>query len=252
MITRRGGSHSVSIFDDPPLHKDIVNSLFSPPSLDDLIHLLKAWKFWVLGAIVGALIGAALYYLVPPTYRARATVNVDFNLEQAWPQDTDRQQFYYLERETRKLEEIARSDEVMKTLSSESQISVQKLRDDRLQLSQPAEGGWHFYAEDKNRKHAQILAGEWAKLFEQKVQENVSNSQGLNSYIRVDATQAENLPVDRSTHLSTYLVAGAVLFLALSAIVVLFLTSSPLRMQTIPSNSTQEQSSAQHEMNKSR
>src|SRR6266536_1674966 len=107
-------------------------SLFSPASLDDLIRLLKAWKFWVLGAIVGALLGAALYYLVPPTYRARATVNVDFNLEQAWPQDTDRQQFYYLERETRKLEEIARSDDVMKALSAESQICVQKLRDGRL------------------------------------------------------------------------------------------------------------------------
>ncbi len=197
-------------------------SLFSPASLDDLIRLLKAWKFWVLGAIVGALLGAALYYLVPPTYRARATVNVDFNLEQAWPQDTDRQQFYYLERETRKLEEIARSDDVIKALSAESQISVQKLRDGRLQLSQPAEAGWHFYAEDKNRKRAQELAGTWATLFAQKVQENVADSQGLNSYIQVDATQTENLPVDRSTHLSTYLFAGTIFFLALSAIGVLF------------------------------
>src|SRR5215212_6611389 len=96
----------------------IMASLFSPPSIDDLIRLLKAWKFWVLGAVVGALIGAVAYYVIPPTYRARATVNVDFNLEQAWPQETDRQQFYYLERETRKLEEIARSDDVMKTLAS--------------------------------------------------------------------------------------------------------------------------------------
>ena len=139
----------------------------------------------------------------------------------------------------------------MKALSSESQISVQKLRDGRLQLSQPAEGGWHFYAEDKNRKRAQDLAGAWAKLFVQKVQENVANSQGLNSYIRADATQIENLPVDRSTHLGTYLVAGAVLFLALSAIVVLFLTSSPLRLRNLPSNFSQERSSAQRDTNKS-
>ena len=90
-----------------------MTSLFSPPSSDDLIRLLKAWKFWVLGALVGALIGAAVYYIFPPDYRARATVSVDFNLEQAWPQETDRQQFYYLERETRKLEEIAWSDMVM-------------------------------------------------------------------------------------------------------------------------------------------
>jgi capsular polysaccharide biosynthesis protein len=203
-----------------------MTSLFSPPSLDDLIRLLRAWKFWVLGAIVGALIGAALYYLVPPTYRARATVNVDFNLEQAWPQDTDRQQFYYLERETRKLEEIAWSDDVLKTLSAESDISVQNLREEKLHLSQPSEAGWHFYAEDKNRKHAQILAGEWATLFAQKVKENVATSQGLNSFIQVDATQTENLPVDRSTHLSTYLFGGAILFLALSAIGVLFLNKA--------------------------
>jgi len=87
-----------------------MNYLFSPPSLDDLIRLLKAWRFWVLGALTGALLGAATFYIAPPPYRARATVNVDFNLEEAWPDETDRQQFYYLEREARKLEEIAWSD----------------------------------------------------------------------------------------------------------------------------------------------
>ena len=73
-------------------------NIFSPPSSDDLIRLLKAWKFWVLGAILGAAIGAAVYFVAPPAYRARATVVVDFNLEQALPDDTDRQHFYYLER----------------------------------------------------------------------------------------------------------------------------------------------------------
>ena len=197
-------------------------SLFSPPSLDDLIHLLKAWKFWVLGAVVGALIGGAVYFLLPPTYRARATVNVDFNLEQAWPQESDRQQFYYLERETRKLEEIARSDDVMQTLASGLLIPVDELRSGKLELSQPAEAGWHFYAEDKNPERARELATAWAKLFAEKAQENIANSQGLNSFIRLDATQTENLPVERSTSLSTYLLAGAVLFLALGAIGVLF------------------------------
>ena len=91
-------------------------SLLSP-SLDDLIRLLKAWRFWVLGALVGALLGAAIFYLAPPPYRARATVNVDFNLEEAWPEETDRQQFYYLERETRKLEEIAWSDDVIQVVA---------------------------------------------------------------------------------------------------------------------------------------
>ena len=109
-----------------------MNYLLTPPSLDDLIRLLKAWRFWVLGAILGAMLGAAIYYVVPPPFRAQATVNVDFNLEQAWPQDTDRQQFYYLERESRKLEEIAWSDDVMSQLSSEFAIPVEDLRGDKL------------------------------------------------------------------------------------------------------------------------
>jgi capsular polysaccharide biosynthesis protein len=195
---------------------------FSSPSFDDLIRLLKAWKFWVLGAMVGALIGGTIYFIVPPTYRARAVVNVDFNLEQAWPQETDRQQFYYLERETRKMEEIARSDDVMQAVSAQTSVSVEDLRDGKLKLSQPAEAGWHFYAEDKNPDQARKLAGTWAQAFAEKVQKNVSNSKGLNSFIRVEATQKANLPVQRSISLSTYLLTGAILFLVLSAIVFLF------------------------------
>lgn len=203
-----------------------MSSLFSPPSPDDLIRLLKAWKFWVLGAVVGAMIGAAVYYIAPPAYRARATVNVDFNLEEAWPQETDRQQFYYLERETRKLKEIAWSDDVLKMLSSGLLVPVEELRGGKLRLSQPAEAGWHFYAEDQNPEHARELASAWALLFTEKVQENVANSEGLNSFIRVDATQAENLPVERSTPPGTYLLTGAILFLAFVAIGILFFSGS--------------------------
>ena len=78
------------------------------------------------------------------TYRACATVNVDFNLEQAWPQETDRQQFYYLERETRKLEEIALSDDVMQSLASSSSVSVEELRNGKLTLGQLTWGGMAF------------------------------------------------------------------------------------------------------------
>ena len=116
------------------------------------------------------MIGAAIYYVVPPPYRAHATVNVDFNLEQAWPQDTDRQQFYYLERESRKLEEIAWSDDVMSQLSSEFAIPVEDLRGGKLQLSQPAEAGWHFYADDADSQTAASLASAWAEAFVAKAQ----------------------------------------------------------------------------------
>ncbi len=212
-----------------------MSSLFSSPSLDDIIRLLKAWKFWVVGAIVGALIGAAAYYLLPPTYQARATVNVDFNLEEAWPAETDRQQFYYLERETRKLVEIAWSDDVMQPLSAGLLVPVEELRGGKLKLSQPAESGWHFYAEDKNPERAAELATAWASLFEEEVQENMADSAGLNSYIRVDATQTENLPVERSVPLSAYLLTASILFLTLGASGVLFLPSSSLRLRTLSS-----------------
>lgn len=199
-----------------------MTSLFSPPSPDDLIRLLKAWKFWVLGALAGALIGAAAYYITPPDYRARATVSVDFNLEQAWPEETDRQQFYYLERETRKLEDIAWSDEVMEAVSSSLQVPVEELNSGKLRLSQPAEAGWHFYATDRDPERARELAAWWAMAFTESVQEKVAGSQGLNSFIQVDPTQIRNPDVGRSISLGTYLLLGAIAFLALSALAVLF------------------------------
>jgi capsular polysaccharide biosynthesis protein len=198
-----------------------MNYLLSSPSLDDLVRLLKAWRFWLLGALLGAVLGAAVYYIAPPPYRAKATVNVDFNLEQAWPTDTDRQQFYYLERESRKLEEIAWSDEIMDQLSSRFGFSVEALRGKKLKLSQPAESGWHFYADDANRKTADALASAWAEAFVAKAQAEIASG-NVNEFVRLEATQAKNLPKERSISLSGYLLAGSVGFLALAVLVVLF------------------------------
>ena len=200
--------------------------LFSPPSLDDLIRLLKAWRFWSVGALFGASIGAAMFYLVPPPYQARATVLVDFNLEQAWPQETDRQQFYYLERETRKLEQVAWSDSVMEEIvATNGNITTQELRDGRLSLSQPAEGGWHFYAEDENPEHAAAVASAWAQVFAGEVRKRVAASDGLNSFIEATVTQTAQLPVEHSVPISTYLLVGALAFLTLASFLVLFFPS---------------------------
>jgi hypothetical protein len=198
--------------------------IFAPPSPDDLIRLLKAWRFWLLGALAGALIGAAVYYIAPPPYRARATVNVDFHLELAWPQNTDREQFYYLERETRKLEEIAVSDAVLNSVTSQvSGVTVQQLRVQKLQLSQPGNGGWHFFADDRDPSQAAALASIWAQAFAQNVQAQVAEpSSGLEQYITATPTQAQSLTSHRSISLSTYFLAGAILFLALSVLVILF------------------------------
>ena len=197
--------------------------LFSPPSTDDLTRLLKAWRFWSIGALIGALLGAGLYYLDPPPYRAHATVLVDFNLEQAWPEETDRQQFYYLERETRKLEEIAWSDLVMGlVVEADGNITTQELRDGKLSLSQPSEGGWHFYAEDQDPGRAAALVSTWSQVFVDQVSLQTGMlSGGPNAFIEATHVQTAQEPRDRSIALSTYLLVGAIVFLALGSFLVL-------------------------------
>jgi len=197
--------------------------LFSPPSIDDLVRLLKAWRFWSVGALVGALIGAAIYYVAPPPYRAHATVLVDFNLEQAWPQETDRQQFYYLERETRKLEEIAWSDMVMEMVVEANRgITLPELRSGKLRLSQPADGGWHFYADDNDPERAAALASTWSEVFTEQVYFRKNTTDGPNSFIEATQTQVAQSPRDRSISLGTYLFVGATVFLAMGSFFVLF------------------------------
>lgn len=197
--------------------------LFSSPSIDDLIRLLKAWRFWSVGALIGAMLGAGLYYIAPPPYRAHATVLVDFNLEQAWPEETDRQQFYYLERETRKLEEIASSDLVLGLVAEEAgDITLEDLRDGTLSLSQPAEGGWHFYADDKDAERAALLASTWSQVFVEQVRLRTGLLEGPNEYIEVTRTQTAQIPRDHSLDLSTYLFVGAIVFLAMGSFLVLF------------------------------
>jgi capsular polysaccharide biosynthesis protein len=199
-----------------------MNLLFSPPSLEDFSCLLKAWRFWLLAALIGALIGAAIYYVAPPPYRARATVLVDFNLEQAWPKDTDRQQFYYLERESRKLEEIAWSDSVLQVVAVNYDLNVSELRNEKLILSQPAEAGWHFYAEDQDRSIAAAIASAWAQAFADQARAKIGKSDSLNSFIQIDVTQSADLPVKRSVSISTYLLTSVLTFMTLAAFCVLF------------------------------
>jgi len=197
--------------------------LFSSPSLDDIIRLLKAWRFWSVGALIGGLLGAAVFYVVPPPYRAHAVVLVDFNLEQAWPQETDRQQFYYLERETRKLEELAYSDALMEAVAEANrEITTQELRSGKLMLSQPAEGGWNFYVDDDDPIRAVALATTWATRFADQVRVQTVTADGLNSFIEATVTRTAAMPIERSVAMSVYIFVGAVIVLMIGSIVVLF------------------------------
>jgi hypothetical protein len=202
----------------------MMKLLIAAPSTDDLIRLLKAWRFWLLGAVAGALLGTLVYLVAPPQYRARASVNVDFHLEQAWPENSDREQFYYLERETRKLEEIAMSDAVLNGVASQVPgTSVQEFRAGKLQLSQPGSGGWHFFADDRNPRQAEKLASAWAAGFASAVQTQVAQpANGLEQYITAQPVQVESLVAHRAIGMSTYMLAGAFGLLAVAAIGILF------------------------------
>jgi len=71
--------------------------ILKPPSYDDLLRILSAWRVWIGGAVLGAAVASALYLIVPPAYRAQATVLVDQHVEQVIPQEqTDLRKFNYL------------------------------------------------------------------------------------------------------------------------------------------------------------
>jgi capsular polysaccharide biosynthesis protein len=228
--------------------------LLKPPFQEDFSTLLGAWRAWILSVLLGALIGAGVYAVFPPPYRAEATVVVDFNLEEAWPENTDRDMFYYLERETRKLMELAWSDPVLETVAAQvGGITVGELRNEKLNLSQPREAGWHLWADDTDPERAQQLASAWALAFADRVRDAVSvelelqalraasqsgqtcvpdlqarianleaHAAGINAYIEVNPSQITGLPITRRTGLGTYVLAGAFACFTLMVFLVLF------------------------------
>lgn len=228
--------------------------LFSPPSLVDFLRLLRAWKFWLLFSVLGALFGAGVYYAFPPMYRAEATIVVDFNVEESWERIPDRELFYYLERESRKLVEVAWADETIFAVGQAfDDLSVAELRQERLRLSQPQDGAWHFYADDPDPARAEEMVVLWAERFVQQTREGAANatalkaitaalengdttladaeaelaqleekSLGISAYVEVSLSQKENLPAMRRNSLGEYVFFGAAATLFIAALGILF------------------------------
>ena len=193
-----------------------MNKFLAHPTFDDILRLLRAWRLWLIGAVLGGLLGMVIYAIFPPEYRARATVMVDFNVEESWPNIPDREVFYYLDREARKLEEIAWSDLVLQQVADEVGVDVTTLRNGALSLSQPSDGGWHFYADSTDASLAAKTASAWAEVFSAK--SHITDTQ-----FEITLTQTENLPVNRVVPVGNYAMAGAGLTLALLALLILFI-----------------------------
>jgi hypothetical protein len=145
---------------------------------------------------------------------------VDQHVEQVIPQErSDLLVYTYLQRETDKLVELAWSDQVLSQLSTEIGIPVASLRDGRLYLSQPGEGGWHFFADAEDPETASTIASAWAKSFLKAVR---AKPAGINTLLEVNFTQEYDLPVKRSVSVGMYIFNGTLLGAALLAFGLLF------------------------------
>ncbi len=231
--------------------KNVVKGLLYVDSHDSLMRVLQSWRLWVIGAIVGALLATGIYSLFPPPYRARAVVVVDQNIEQAWNLKPD-QAFYFLGRETRKLEELAWSDETLQLLADQvGDTRISDLRHGKLYLSQPSDGGWDFYADDKDAARAELLASTWAKVFYQQVYDHIeisaeleraraeisevvkssgdnltsndlqkiiddvspllNQTKGISPYVELSLAQVTELTVTRRTSMAVFIISGSVI-----------------------------------------
>lgn len=225
-----------------------MRSLLYVDSHDSIVRVLQSWRLWIVGAIAGALLATGIYLLFPPMYRAAAVVVVDHNLEEVWdvkPNNT----FYFLGRETRKLEELAWSDETLQLVADQvGDVSIRQLRDEILFLSNPSDGGWDFYARDRDPERAEKIASAWANAFVDQVYANIEISAelvrvreeindfvlennnlsdndlrklidqisplifettGITPYIEVYVSQNEQLSIDHNVSMAVYIISGS-------------------------------------------
>ena len=191
-----------------------------PPIYGDFLRLLMAWRVWVAGAVLGAIVAALIFVVAPAQYRAQATVLVDQNVEQALPQDTSGTNIYiYLQRETDKLIVIAWADATLAVVANQTGIPVAALRDGRLHLSQSGDGGWHFFADAADAAIAAEIASAWAQSFYSALQDR---GPGVSTFLQTRLSQVDNLPVQRKVSLGVFISSGGLIGVILLAFLLLF------------------------------
>jgi capsular polysaccharide biosynthesis protein len=202
--------------------------LLRPPDWQEISAVLCAWRLWVLGAALGALVGTVAYFLFPPLYRAQATILIDQNVEQVIVQEaSDLRKYTYLQRETDKLIEIAKSDAVLRCTSEQTGVSVESLRDGRLSLSQPSDGGWHFRADDSDAEQAQAMASAWARCFYETL---LQKPAGISPLLEVNPVQVDDLPVGPAVSMAAYIFGGSLFSAAFLALLILFIHPASKRL----------------------
>lgn len=154
---------------------DQNKSLFEIPKFSTLSRILLSWKLLCIGFLAGGLIGAVICKLLPPIYRVSSVVVINQNLEKLFPDSPDREIFYFLERETNRLEELAFSDLVVQQVADQVPgFTIAQLRTSHLVLAHPSDGGWRMYGYAADPAQAKLLAVTWAKVFTTEVQRGVT------------------------------------------------------------------------------
>lgn len=194
--------------------------IFRPPAWDEILTLLMAWRFWLLGAALGAVLGAFFHLLLPPVYRAEAIVLIDQNVEKVVPKaQSDLRKYTYLQRETDKLIVIAWSDAVLERVSQETGVPVPELRRGKLILSQPSDAGWRFLGQDRDPLLAERMAAAWATAFYETL---LARPVGVSEWLEASLAQVEHLPVYRVPSPAAFLLVGSLLGTGLTGLFLLF------------------------------
>ncbi|MBN1267864.1 MAG: hypothetical protein JXA25_20400 [Anaerolineales bacterium] len=159
--------------------------------LAEILDLIPInWPRLFLLIFLGAALGFGYTILKPPVYESFAVVQVDHNAEEAlvdniWKLGVRRE--YFLEEQTRLLEGVATSDEVLTRLIEILQAQDLPVPQNPEELfgnaflPHPAQGNWRFVFREADPEVAAVQANAWAEAFVAVVQEKLIYARQLRS-----------------------------------------------------------------------